>query len=326
MKPSFHPRLINGPFDDPGLYVRILREGRALMFDLGSVSSLSPRDILKITDVFISHTHIDHFIGFDNVLRISLKKETPLRLYGPEGFIDRIEGKLKGYTWNLIEDYPVVLNVSEVCGSMIRRAVFRAENTFKRENTETAPFQGVLLTDPFCKVSAVVLDHHIPCLAFSIEEDYHINIDKDKLKRMNLPVGPWLGELKTAIRENALSHVLTVNGKAYACAELKDVANITKGQKITYVADVLGSKENVDRIIGIAQGADVLYIEAYFSDEDGDRAKERYHLTAKEAGIIAGRANVGRIEPFHFSPRYTDEPERLSREAQEAFEQNRLHD
>ncbi|MBI5409265.1 MAG: hypothetical protein HZA14_07855 [Nitrospirae bacterium] len=110
MKPSFHARLLNNnPFEDPGLYVRILREGRALMFDLGFASSLSARDILKTSEIFISHTHIDHFIGFDNVLRVSLKKESPLRLFGPEGFINCVEGKLRSYTWNLIEDYPLVL-------------------------------------------------------------------------------------------------------------------------------------------------------------------------------------------------------------------------
>ena len=102
MKPSFHARLINSPFEDPGLYVRVLREGCALMFDLGFTTNLSARDILKTSDIFVSHTHIDHFIGFDNILRICLKKETPLRLYGPKGFIDCIEGKLKSYTWNLI--------------------------------------------------------------------------------------------------------------------------------------------------------------------------------------------------------------------------------
>ncbi len=91
MKPSFQTKLLNSPFDDPGLYARILREGRALLFDLGFTTSLSTRDILKISDIFVSHAHVDHFIGFDHVLRLHLKKESPLRLYGPEGFIDRVE-------------------------------------------------------------------------------------------------------------------------------------------------------------------------------------------------------------------------------------------
>ena len=128
MKPSFHVKQPKGPFDDPCLYVRVLREGRACMFDLGFTMDLSPRDILKTTDIFVSHAHVDHFIGFDNVLRVSLKKEGPLRFYGPEGFIDCVEGKMGGYTWNLIRDYPLVIEASEVRGGQIKKsAVSRGE-------------------------------------------------------------------------------------------------------------------------------------------------------------------------------------------------------
>jgi ribonuclease Z len=319
MKPSFHARLINDRFEDPGLYVRVLREGRALMFDLGFTTSLSARDVLKTTDIFVSHTHVDHFIGFDSVLRVCLKKETPLRLYGPEGFIDRVEGKLKSYTWNLIGDYPLVLLISEVCGESVKRAVFRAEDAFRREDAAALPFHGTLLENSFFRVSAAILDHQIPCLAFSIEEDYHINIDRDRLNRMGLPVGPWLKDLKTAIRENMVERIFTIEGRKFLLSELKDVANITRGQKISYVVDALGSDENILKIIQLARGSDVLFIETYFLDEDKDRAKDRYHLTAKEAGRIAREAKVGRIEVIHFSPRYTDEPDELLKEAEREF-------
>jgi ribonuclease Z len=319
MKPSFHARLINDRFEDPGLYVRVLREGRALMFDLGFTTSLSARDVLKTTDIFVSHTHIDHFIGFDSVLRVSLKKETPLRLYGPEGFIDRVEGKLKSYTWNLIGEYPLELHVSEVRSDSVKRAVFRAEDSFRREETGSLPFQGTLLENSFFRVSAAIVDHQIPCLAFCIEEDYHINIDKDKLNRMGLPVGPWLKELKTAIRENMVDLIFTIGGRKFTLLELKDIANITRGQKISYVVDALGSEENIMKIVQLAKGSDVLFIETYFLDEDKERAKDRHHLTAREAGRIAREAGVGRLEVLHFSPRYMDEPERLLKEAEEEF-------
>jgi len=292
MKPSFHARLINGPFDDPGLYVRVLREGRALMFDMGFTGTLSARDVLRTTHIFISHTHVDHFIGFDHVLRICLKREHALHLFGPEGFIDCVEGKLAGYTWNLIEGYP-----------QVRRAVFKARNSFKREELESEPFTGVLFRDSSMTVSAALLDHQVPCLAFSLEEDFHINIDKVKLSTMNLPVGPWLNELKAAIRENKTAREFMINGKAHQ----------------SYVVDALGSEENMKKIVKLVKGADTLYIEAYFLDEDRERAKERYHLTARDAGRIAREAGVGRMEVMHFSPRYRNEPERLIQEAAGEF-------
>lgn len=322
MKPSFHARLINGPFEDPGLYVRVVREGCALMFDLGFTTNLSARDILKTSHIFVSHTHIDHFIGFDNILRICLKKETPLRLYGPKGFIDCIEGKLKSYTWNLIRDYPLVLHIFEIDNNSIRKAVFKAANSFKLENMETASFNTVLLKESFFRVSTTILDHQIPCLAFSLEEDYHININKDKLNRLDLSVGPWLRDLKTAIRENRTDRSFTVNGKTFTFTELRNIADITRGQKITYVVDVLGSEENMKKILQLAQGSDVLYIETYFSDKDKDRAKDRFHLTSKEAGRIAREAKAGKLEVLHFSPRYADEPEVLIKEAEEEFKRH----
>ena len=321
MKQSFHTRLVNNPFEDPGLYVRLLREGRALLFDAGFTSNLSVRDILKISDVFVSHTHVDHFIGFDHILRLHLKSHCPLRLYGPENFANNIEGKLRSYSWNLIGDYPIVIEAIEVNGKEMVKTVFRAENSFKREEICTIAFEGVLLKDSFLKVSTAVLDHQIPCLAFSLEEDYHINIDKSRLNKLGLPVGPWLGELKTAIRKYQADSVFNVNDKMLPFAELKDIASITKGQKITYVADALGSDENIKKITALAKGSDTLYIEAYFLDEDKDRAKERYHLTAKEAGQIAREAGVGNLIVFHFSPKYTDSPEELVKEAEREFKE-----
>jgi ribonuclease Z len=319
MKPSFHVRLLNSPFEDPSLYVRILRESHALIFDIGFTTGLSSRDILKINYVFVSHAHIDHFIGFDNILRTSLRKERPLKLFGPAGFIDCVEGKLRGYTWNLIRDYPLIIEVAEITEEFITKARFSADNSFDREDQGSKPFQGSIMKNAYCQVSAAILDHQIPCLAFSLEEDYHINIDKARLKELNLPVGPWLKDLKTAIRANQHNQVFDISGRQYSFSELKDIATISKGQKLSYVVDAVGSDENIEKIIGLVKGSDLLYIETYFAEKDKDRAIERYHLTAREAGKIARKAGVGRMEAIHFSPKYTNNPEELIREAKEEF-------
>lgn len=321
MKASFHTRLLNSPFEDPGLYVRLLRERRALLFDAGSTAALSTRDILKISDIFISHTHVDHFIGFDSLLRLHLGRDRPLKLYGPPGIIDQVEGRLRGYTWNITADYPLVIEVSEVDddAKKIKKATFMARESFRRRDRGEVPFEGIILRDSFFRISTTVLDHQIPCLAFALEEDYHINIDKAKLERLNLPVGPWLGELKTAIREKREESVFTIEGKEFSFSELRHIAHITKGQKISYVVDTIGSRENIEKIIDLVRGSDILFIEAYFLERDKDRAMERYHLTAKEAGRIAREAGVGRMEVFHFSPKYTETPDMPAREAQEEF-------
>ena len=72
MQSNFLPKLINDPLGDPGVMVEFLCEQRALQFDLGDLSSTTNGELLKISHVFISHTHIDHFIGFDHLLRVVL--------------------------------------------------------------------------------------------------------------------------------------------------------------------------------------------------------------------------------------------------------------
>jgi ribonuclease Z len=131
MKPAFIHRLVNGPFEDPSLFVGIPWERRALLFDIGDISKLGPGNLQKITDVFVTHTHIDHFIGFDILLRAVLRREVPLRIYGPANITECIEGKLKGYTWNLIKDYPLKLEVICVDGNSVARPVFMQSNAFR---------------------------------------------------------------------------------------------------------------------------------------------------------------------------------------------------
>jgi len=62
-----------------------------------------------------------------------------------------------------------------------------------------------------------------------------------------------------------------------------------------------------------------LFIEAAFAEADAAIAAERAHLTTAAAGRIAREAGVRRVEPFHFSPRYTGEDERMLNEVMAAF-------
>jgi ribonuclease Z len=101
--------------------------------------------------------------------------------------------------------------------------------------------------------------------------------------------------------------------------ELRQVLTITTGQKIGYVTDAADTPPNREAIIGLVRGADILYIEAAFAEADADLAAERAHLTTKAAGEIARAAQVRRLEPFHFSPRYEGEEEKMLTEAMAAF-------
>lgn len=313
MKPTFIHTLVNNPFEDPALFVRIIRERRAFLFDIGNIQRLKPGDLQKITDVFVTHTHVDHFIGFDMLLRALLRREAPLRVYGPSNITDCIEGKLRGYTWNLVKEYPLKIEVFCVDGDKIISSSFHAGNCFKKTDNSISEFNGILLKDPLFIIKAIQLDHQVPCLAFSIEEEFHINIDKASLKEKGLPVGPWLSELKKAIRGKRLGETeFEVSNRRYKLEELRDIAKITKGQKVSYVTDVSIHDDNIQKITKFIRDSDTLYCEAYFMEKDRDRALERSHLTAKITGSIARQAGVKNLVTMHFSPKYrnqTDTPE-----------------
>ena len=333
MKPLFHPSLVNDPFGDPAVYVDCLFEKRAVLFDLGDIRALAPRKILRLSDVFVSHTHMDHFMGFDWLLRVRLGRDLKMRLYGPPGFLDQVGHRLAAYTWNLVENYDTdfSLEVMEVNPSgEARSAAFRCKAAFRRQDERTFMLpDGVLLDEESFLVRCVLLDHKIPCLAFALEEKEHINVWKNRLDEMDLPTGPWLQDVKRAVRAGlpdgtpirVWGHEETGTRERFLpLGELKEkILDIVPGQKIAYVTDVVYHEENARRIEMLAKDADALFIETPFLDRDVERAASRYHLTARQAGMLARRAGVKTVVPFHFSPRYDDHGEQLRQEMAQVF-------
>ena len=331
MRPLFHPTLVNGRTGDPALYIETLFEQRAILFDLGDIASLSPRKIRRLEHVFVSHAHIDHFFGFDRLLRVLVGRDKQIDFYGPAGFIDRVHHKLQAYLWNLVDREPgdltfVVTEIGPLLSTQTAR--FRLKTAFTAEAMGTGRIdQGILVKDPSFQVSTAVLEHRTPCLGFAIEESAHFNVWKTRLAKLGLPVGPWLRDLKRAVIENrpdefpirirpsmtsSIEHHLPLG-------KLRDVLTITPGQKIGYVTDVADTAANRKAIVDLVKNADLLFIEATFAGADVALATERAHLTTDAAGQIARQAGVRRVEPFHFSPRYAGEDERMVNEVAAAF-------
>ncbi len=332
MRPSFQPRLINDPFSDPGLFIPFLYEKRALLFDFGELHGLSARDLLKITHVFVTHTHMDHFIGFDTLLRIFLGREKELHIFGPSGFFTHVEGKLAAYTWNLVDEYEtnLMLRVTEVHPEKTLTRIYVCKDRFEPQSEQIRePFSGILWKEPSFHVEAAILDHRIPCLGLSLVENFYVNIIKEGLKELGLSVGPWLNRFKKALYEKKDPrdefHVTreeagtVIKEKTFVLGELaQKIATISPGRKVTYITDIIGSPENYEKVISLADGADYLFIEAAFLDCHKEIAQKKYHLTAREAGELARLSDVKRYTLFHFSPRYNHMVEELEKEAREA--------
>ncbi len=329
MRPTFHPRLAGlTPFDDPGVFVGFTFQRRGLVFDLGNATALSSRDLVKVSHAFVSHTHMDHFIGFDHLVRLLLGRTKRLFLYGPPGFLKNVEGRLSGYTWNLVENYEsrFLLVAAEVGEDHVTTRTFACRQAFAPVDESRAPFTGTLLSEPALTVTAAVLDHKIPCLGFALAERFHVNVMKDRLTEMGLAVGPWLARMKESLWSGAPPETPveapTPDGgtRALTLGEVAEKAvRITPGQKIAYVTDAAGSPENEERILALANHADHLFIEAAFLHQDLSEAREKHHLTARQAGSLARRAGAKDLTVFHFSPRYAGREGELIAEARAAF-------
>ncbi len=323
MKTSFLPRLVNGQTGDPALFLDIFAhnsEKRALLFDCGALTSLSPSEILRITDVFVTHAHIDHFIGFDHLLRLHMGRGKRIRVYGPKGIIGCVRGKLSGYTWNLVKRQRLVFEVREWDGNRLRATEFWCRNRFRQGGTRHLEESECIFEDEMIQVRAVILDHKIPSLGYSVTEPYFYSVDPVRLKALGKRPGPWLNQLKQWARQGgAPTGRVSVDGESLLAAPLAEKLLIVRpGRRLAYVADALGSRDNQQKIVELSRGADVLFCEGAFLHEDKPRADETYHLTARTAGELARRAGVSRLVVFHFSPKYEGRFEELEQEARQA--------
>ena len=323
MTPTFHPRLANGRFGDPALFVEMLHRREALLFDLGDLSSLSARDLLRVAHVFVSHMHMDHFIGFDALLRLSVGREKQVRIVGPRGLCERVHHKLQGYDWDLTDRYEadLVFEAVEIGeAGPERSARFRFKERFDWEDGDVERGSPAAEGDGFC-VTAALLEHHGPCLGFAVTEPAHANVWKNRLGERGLAPGAWLQDLKAAVLGGAgdEQRIDLPGGGSARLGELRDVVTVSPGQKIAYVTDVADTKRNREEIARLAAGADTLFIEARFSAEHAEQARERAHLTTRAAGEIGRAAGVRRLEPFHFSPRYDGEEQRMLAEVTASF-------
>jgi ribonuclease Z len=176
-------------------------------------------------------------------------------------------------------------------------------------------------------VKALVLDHLIPVLAFSLEEKLSVRINKQALARKGLRAGRWLSKLRKSIYlaepDDVVLPVPTADGegeRALTLGELKrDLVTLGPGQKIVYATDFIGSKANMENLAAFAKGATVLFCEAAFLEEDRAHAVMKYHLTAKQCGQVARDAGAAAVVPFHFSPKYKARPESVAKEVMDAF-------
>jgi ribonuclease BN (tRNA processing enzyme) len=236
------------------------------------------------------------------------------RLYGPPGLAQHIAGFIRGVLWDRVQDTGPKFEVREFHDDRLQCFQLQAgfKDTIKLD--DVALQDTVLLKERGYRVRGELLDHRgIPVMAYAFEPDKQINVRKDRLKSMGLEPGPWLNELKQHILNgNDNARIVMPDGEVSTAGELaRQLVLITPGKKIVYATDFADTADNRQRIISLAQHAHTLFCEAAFCEADVDHAVRNGHLTTRACGEIATAAGVSRLIPFHFSRRYTENPQQL---------------
>lgn len=236
----------------------------------------------KISNIFISHLHGDHYLGLVGLLSsYHLSKRTaPLKIYGPKGLDEILTTHFRWSNTRL--SYPLHFIETSASGTHL------------------------LLDHPLFKVSSFPLRHRIPTTGFLIQEkEGPRSLIKEKLQTWPIPLEAIHSLRKGKDYQTADGALLRVVDFCHPLAPLRTYA---------FCSDTAFSQELSD----ILNGVDLLYHEATFMEADKQRATETYHSTAKQAAQIAQLCGAKKLLLGHYSSRYPDLSNLLA-EAQTIF-------
>ena len=267
--------------------VLLRREGDLFLFDCGEGTQVSLRRLnlrwKKISVIFISHTHADHVTGIPGLLMLSsqVDRDDPLYIIGPPKIAEYIEASRR--VLDMYINYEIIV----------------------QEITEP----GVVYRGDGFHVRAFPLRHTKPCYGYTMEEDKRPGeFHPDKAEALGVKRGPLWAALQS--------------GKTVKAEDGNDVlpeqvlGKERTGRKFSFVTDTLAFQEIADDVAG----ADLFICEGMFERALEESAREKKHMTAEHAAIIAQAANVKKLALIHYSPRYTEyELKQMIKEATDIF-------
>ena len=253
--------------------VLLRRDGDLFLFDGGEGTQVSLKRLnlkwKKINAIFVSHTHADHVTGLPGILMLSAQvdRKEPLYIYGPPKIKEYIETSRR--VLDMYINYPII--VKEI----------------------TAPC--VVHTGEDYVVRAFPLEHTKTCVGYTLEEmDRPGEFNPEKARALNVPCGPLWSKLQHG------DEVIAADGSIVKPEQV--LGDTRSGRKFSFVTDTLFKPSIIDEV----RDSDLLICEGMFEEALAEQAREKKHMTARQAATIAREANVRRMCMIHYSPRYTD--------------------
>ena len=264
----------------------ILCNNRHILIDCGEGTQMQLRKFgipfQRITHIFISHLHGDHFFGLPGLLSTMnlLGRNRGVTIYGPP--------KLKDILTQLFE-----------CGG--QKLMFKLN--FIPTSTDG---EKLLYEDRLIKITSFPLKHRIPTTGFRIQEktkEYRLN--PEAIKQDQIPI-EFYHRLKKG------------ESPTDETGKIIDYTNYTLSPKPSFSYAYCSDTAYFEELIPFIKDTTLLYHEATFTEKDRERAQQTFHSTAKEAAQIAQIGNVKKLIIGHLSSRYAEGDVHL-REASEHF-------
>jgi len=238
----------------------------------------------KISHIFISHLHGDHYFGLPGLLStmLLLGRTRDLELFGPPGLI------------------------------RILKIQFELSKTFLSFSLKFTPIEKeeniVFLKG--LTVKSIELNHRLKCYGFIFKEE-------KKLRRINGPVVKDVGVPHFFMEQLRL-------GKDYTDKEGRVYENstLTLEPKKSHTYAFCSDNRIQANFYKKLKDVSILYHESTFLHKELTKAKRTYHSTAKEAALLAREIKPDLLILGHYSARYTSVAPLLE-EAQEIFKQTK---
>ncbi|MBV7270384.1 ribonuclease Z [Winogradskyella luteola] len=237
----------------------------------------------RIKHIFISHLHGDHYfglVGLVSTFRL-LTRETELHIYGPKGLKEVITLQLKlSDSWT---NYPLIFH----------------ELTSKDSE--------LIYEDNKVEVHTIPLHHRVYTNGFLFKEkENERKLDINAVLNANINMA-YYRKLKQGADVENDDGIIIKNEMV-----TKDPS---PSQSYAFCSDTVYD----ENIVPLIKNTTVLYHESTFLDKNEDLCERTKHSTARQAAIIAKKANVDALILGHFSTRYNGYEEFRS-EAKEEFD------
>lgn len=242
----------------------------------------------KLTRILITHWHADHVLGLPGLIQTLALNEynKTLKIYGPQGTKKFMEQYLKLFA--------------------------KKTEMFKIEIHESQK-EKIIDEEDFC-IETEPMFHDTPTNAYCFKLKEKTRLDKQKLKKLNLPNSPKIAEL-------IKGKTVEINNKKINPKKEK-LLYTEEPKKITFILDTRYNK----KIEKFAENSDLLICESTYSEAETQTAEDHNHLTSTQSAKIAKNSNSKKLILTHLSQRYDTrtQQKQILEEAQKIFKETKI--